>query len=62
MTYGHRRTLTFHRPRDQYDNFRVYWRYFVIRKKSASGLTSTLHTKDLTQEQVWEMFNDIYGE
>ena len=40
----------------------VYWPYCEIRRRSASGLAGTLYTKGLTQEQVGEVFNDIYGE
>ena len=62
-TYGHGRTLTFRIPRDRYSNFHP--RILAIlrdREEECERLAGTLYTKGLTQEQVGEVFNDIYGE
>ena len=62
-TYGHGRTLTFHIPRDRYGNF--HSRILAIlrdQEEECERLAGTLYTKGLTQEQVGEVFNDIYGE
>ena len=62
-TYGHGRTLTFRIPRDRYGNFHP--RILAILKdqeEECERLAGTLYTKGLTQEQVGEVFNDIYGE
>ena len=62
-TYGHGRTLTFRIPRDRYGNFHP--RILAIlrdQEEECERLADTLYTKDLTQEQVVEVFADIYGE
>ena len=62
-TYGHGRTLTFRIPRDRYGNFHP--RILAIlrdQKEECERLAGTLYTRGLTQEQVGEVFNDIYGE
>ena len=62
-TYGHGRTLTFRIPSDRYGNFHP--RILAIRRdqeEEYERLAGTLYTKDMTQEQVGEVFNDIYGE
>ena len=62
-TYGHGRTLTFRMPRDRYGNFHP--RILAIlrdQEEECERLAGTLYTKGLTQEQVGEVFNDIYGE
>lgn len=62
-TYGHGRTLTFRIPRDRYGNFHP--RILAIlrdQEEECERLAGTLYTKGLTQEQVGEVFNDIYGE
>lgn len=62
-TYGMGRTLTFRIPRDRYGNFhpRIL---AVLREQEdeCERLAGTLYTKGLTQEQVSEVFADIYGE
>lgn len=62
-TYGHGRTLTFRIPRDRYGNFHP--RILAIlrdQEEECERLSGTLYTKGQTQEQVVEVFNDIYGE
>ena len=62
-TYGHGRTLTFRIPRDRYGNFHP--RILAIlrdQEEECERLAGTLYTKGLTQEQVGEVFADIYGE
>lgn len=62
-TYGHGRTLIFRIPRDRYGNFHP--RILAIlrdQEEECERLAGTLYTKGLTQEQVSEVFNDIYGE
>ena len=62
-SYGHGRTLTFRIPRDRYGNFHP--RILAIlrdQEDECERLAGTLYTKGLTQEQVWEVFADIYGE
>ena len=62
-TYGHGRTLTFRIPGDRYGNFHP--RILAIlcdQEEKCERLAGTLYTKGLTQEQVGEVFNDIYEE
>ena len=62
-TYGHGRTLTFRIPRDRYGNFHP--RILAIlrdQEEECERLAGALYTKGLTQEQVGEVFGDIYGE
>ncbi|WP_298075064.1 transposase [uncultured Bacteroides sp.] len=62
-TYDYGRTLTFRIPRDRYGNFHP--RILAIlrdQEEECERLAGTLYTKGLTQEQVGEVFNDIYGE
>ncbi len=62
-SYGHGRTLTFRIPRDRYGNFHP--RILAIlrhQEDECERLAGTLYTKGLTQEQVGEVFQDIYGE
>ena len=62
-TYGHGRILTFRIPRDRYGNFHP--RILALlraQEDECERLAGTLYTKGLTQEQVSEVFNDIYGE
>lgn len=62
-SYGHGRTLTFRIPRDRYGNFHP--RILAIlrdQEDECERLAGTLYTKGLTQEQVGEVFADIYGE
>ena len=61
--YGHGRTLTVRIPRDRYGNFHP--RILAIlrhQEDECERLAGTLYTKGLTQEQVGEVFQDIYGE
>lgn len=57
------RTLTFRIPRDRYGNFHPLI-LAVLRdwEDGCERLAGTLYTKGLTQEQVGEVFADIYGE
>ncbi len=62
-TYGHGRTLSFRIPRDRYGNFHP--RILAIlreQEEECERLACTLYTKGLTQEQVGDVFADIYGE
>ena len=62
-SYGHGRTLTFRIPRDRYGNFHP--RILAIlrhQEDECERLAGPLYTKGLTQEQVGEVFQDIYGE
>ena len=61
-SYGHGRTLTFRIPSDRYGNFHP--RILAIlrdQEDECERLAGTLYTKGLTQEQVGEVFADIYG-
>ena len=58
---GQGRTLTFRIPRDRYGNFHP--RILAIlrhQEDECERLAGTLYTKGLTQEQVGEVFQDIY--
>ena len=60
-SYGHGRTLTFRIPRDRYGNSHL--RILAIlrhQEDECDRLAGTLYTKDLTQEQVGEVFQDIW--
>jgi putative transposase len=60
-SFGHGRTLTFRIPRDRYGNFHL--RILAIlrhQEDECDRLAGTLYTKDLTQEQVGEVFQDIW--
>ncbi|MDE6870547.1 MAG: transposase [Bacteroidales bacterium] len=62
-TYGMGRTLTFRIPRGRYGNFHP--RILAVlrdQEDECERLAGTLYTKGLTQEQVCEVFADIYGE
>lgn len=62
-TYGHGRSLTFRIARDRYGNFHP--RILAIlrdQEEECERLAGTLYTKSLTQEQVGEVFKEIYGE
>ena len=62
-TYGRDRTLTFRIPRDRYGNFHP--RILTIlreQEEECERLAGTLYSKGLTQEQVGEVFKDVYGE
>lgn len=62
-TYSHGRTLTFRIPCDRYGNFHPRIRAILRdQEEECERLAGTLYTKGLTQEQVGEVFNDIYGE
>ena len=62
-SYGHGRVLTFRIPRDRYGNFHPAL-LAVLRnqEEECERLAGTLYCKGLTQEQVSEVFEDIYGE
>ena len=60
-TYGQGRTLTFRIPRDRYGNFHP--RILAVlrsQEEEYERLAGTLYSKGLTQEQVGDVFNDIY--
>lgn len=60
---GHGRTLIFRIPRHRYGKFHP--RILAIlrdQEEECGRLTGTLYPKSLTQEQVDEVFNDIYDE
>ena len=62
-TYGHGRKLEFRIPRDRYGNFHP--RILSIlrdQEEECDRLAGVLYTKGLTQEQVGEVFDDIYGQ
>lgn len=62
-SYGHGRTLTFRIPRDRYGNFHPQILAILRHQEDeCERLAGTLYTKGLTQEQVGEVFQDIYGE
>ena len=61
--YGQGRTLTFRIPHDRYGNFHP--RILAVlrsQEEECERLAGTLYSKGLTQEQVGDVFNDIYGE
>ena len=62
-TYGQGRKLTFRIPRDRYGNFHPQI-LAILRdqEEEIERLAGTLYSKGLTQEQVGDVFNDIYGE
>ena len=62
-TYGHGRKLEFRIPRDRYGNFHP--RILAIlrdQEEECDRLAGALYTKGLTQEQVSEVFDQIYGQ
>ena len=62
-TYGHGRTLTFRIPRDRYGNFHpAILAVLRSQEDECERLAGTLYSRGLTQEQVGEVFEDIYGE
>lgn len=61
-TYGHDWTLTFCIPRDRYGNFHPRILAILRDQEECERLACTLYTKGMTQEQVGEVFNDIYWE
>ena len=54
--------MTFRIPRDRYGNFHPRILAILRDQEECERLAGTLYTKGLTQEQVGEVFNDIYGE
>ena len=62
-TYGHGRKLEFRIPRDRYGNFHPQI-LAILRnqEEECDRLAGVLYTKGLTQEQVSEVFGEIYGE
>lgn len=62
-TYGQGRKLTFRIPRDRYGNFHPQILAILRNQEDEiERLAGTLYSKGLTQDQVGEVFNDIYGE
>ena len=62
-TYGHGRRLEFRIPRDRYGNFHPQI-LAILRnqEEECERLAGSLYTKGLTQSQVGEVFDEIYGE
>ena len=62
-TYGHGRRLEFRIPRDRYGNFHPQI-LAILRdqEEECDRLAGVLYTKGLTQEQVGDVFDEIYGE
>lgn len=61
--YGHGKILSFRIPRDRFGNF--YPQILAIlrdQQEECDRLAGVLYTKCLTQEQVGEVFNQIYGQ
>ena len=62
-TYGQGRALIFRIPRYRYGNFHPQILAVLHNQEDeCECLAGTLYGKGLTQEQVGEVFNDIYGE
>lgn len=62
-TYGQGRKLTFRIPRDRYGNFHPQILAILRNQEDEiERLAGTLYAKGLTQDQVGDVFNDIYGE
>lgn len=62
-TYGQGRKLEFRIPRDRYGNFHP--RILAIlrdQEEECDRLAGVLYTKGLTQEQVGDVFDQIYGQ
>ena len=62
-TYGHGRKLEFRIPRDRFGNFHP--KILAILKdqeEECERLAGSLYTKGLTQSQVGQVFDEIYGE
>lgn len=62
-TYGHGRKLEFRIPRDRFGNFHpkilaILWG----QEEECEKLAGSLYTKGLTQSQVGQVFDEIYGE
>lgn len=62
-TYGHGRKLEFRIPRDRYGNFHPQI-LAILRdqEEECDRLAGVLYTKGLTQEQVGDVFDQIYGQ
>ena len=62
-TYGHGRKLEFRIPRDRYGNFHPQI-LAILRdqEEECDRLAGALYTKGLTQEQVGDVFEQIYGQ
>lgn len=62
-TYGHGRRLEFRIPRDRYGQFHP--RILAIlrdQEEDCERLAGSLYTKGLTQDQVGEVFEELYGQ
>ena len=62
-TYGHGRKLEFRIPRDRYGNFHP--KILAIlrnQEEECEKPAGSLYTKGLTQSQVGQVFDEIYGE
>ena len=62
-TYGQGRKLEFRIPRDRYGN--LHPQILAIlrdQEDECDRLAGVLYTKELTQEQVEDVFNQIYGQ
>ena len=62
-TYGQGRRLEFRIPRDRYGNFHPQILAILrSQEEECDRLAGVLYTKGLTQEQVGDVFDQIYGE
>lgn len=62
-TYGHGRKLEFRIPRDRYGNFHPQILAFLKdQEEECDRLAGALYAKGLTQSQVGDIFDEIYGE
>ena len=61
-TYGHGKRLEFRIPRDRYGNFHPQILAILRDQEECERLAGSLYTKGLTQSQVGEVFDEIYGE
>jgi len=62
-SYGHGRMLEFRIPRDRYSNLHPkILALFRDQELEYERLAGVLYTRELTQSQVGDIFEDIYGE
>ena len=62
-TYGHGRKLEFRLPRDQYGNFHPQISVILRdQEEECDRLAGGFYTKGLTQEQIGDIFEQIYGQ
>lgn len=61
-TYGQGKKLEFRIPRDRYGNFHPQILAILRDQEECERLAGILYTKGLTQSQVGDVFEEIYGE